>query len=309
MASRRFLKNQHGFGLLEISVAAGLGLVIAAATTQMLINQAKMSRSIDLNGKINNETALARIVMQSEASCAQNLATNLPAGTLLSAGRPAIQIPKIDYGGTPLLVKQTNFPSDKDYFVSDLTLENFVENTTVGSTTGRIWTAVLKIVYNKRNVIGAQANKTDVNMQIRTNAAGTVIGCSATDLVFSSPQITDICTRLGGTWDTTITPAACVGMAASPTAAADPAVTCTSLGGTWNATATPPSCTGIGGTAGGGVPSGTQFVCQQLSNDCCYGIGYPTCPTGLVVASTASSCQWGHGWCGGNFSVTCCGLQ
>jgi Tfp pilus assembly protein PilV len=278
MALRDKTLAQQGFSLIEVFSAASISLIIALASTSLLLNQFKMSKTVETNSRINNEVNLVRMVMQSEGSCLQNLNANLPANTIVSAGMAPISIPKIDGGGSPVIKKEADF-TNNNYYVSDINLGTFNKITPAGYPNGDLWTAKLQITYKKRNVFG-EVSKSDVDMQIRTNPAGAIIGCSSTDLVFSDPQISDVCQKLGGTYSASGTPA----------------------------------CQLTPGEPSPTTPAAGTFQCTQLTAGTCWDSlntpVFPPCPANMAQVSATITQPMGqpHGGMCGTANTSCCGF-
>jgi type II secretory pathway pseudopilin PulG len=205
-----FLKNEKGFSLAEVMVAAGLLGALSLAVNQLIMNQSKSVKTVEKKFELVSTASTIRTILSDRAACHNTFGINAgpPAtGTYDPNNVAAGTITEIRNRNDDVMFESNTDPSlAKKYGngqikIISLSLSSANTAPIPANSTGL---SELTIVFNRGGAIyGTETISKVIQLNTRTDAAGILMDCGTTAVNDLIANTTALCDAIGGTYDPT----------------------------------------------------------------------------------------------------------
>ena len=206
------LKNQFGFSLVQVIVAAAVGAIVMSGLITMNLSSLKANRSVEISGQINDALSIMRMQMSKEDNCRISILDPLPATqkelTVASLSNEEIVINQINGAdGSPMLTVGAQVPNIPGSSISSVVI-NGIRDVSSAGLPNTAFQGELNLVINKGiSVTGGQTIVRQLPIYLKATPAGAVTNiysCSVSNSGLSDSDVallrSQMCADVGGTW-------------------------------------------------------------------------------------------------------------
>lgn len=205
-------KNQFGFSLIQVIVAAAVGAIIMSGLMTMNLSSLKANRSVEISGQINDALSIMRMQMSKEDNCRISILDPLPAAqkelTIGSYSGEVVTISRINGAdGSPMFTVGEQVPNIPGSSISSVVI-NGIRDVSPAGLPNTAFQGELNLVINKGiSVTGGQTIVRQLPIYLKATPAGAVTNiysCSVSNSGLSDSDIallrSQMCADVGGTW-------------------------------------------------------------------------------------------------------------